>query len=653
MHPSTEVLCVGWSGIAQWRMGQELPADLFLAVEAADVVEAHNSSFEHAIWRNVCVRKYGWPEVPDEKWRCSAAKAAACGLSRHLGEGGRMLGLAEVKDEEGKKDMLVLSRGKKLNDEGTWQSMLAYNRQDVRAEEALSNALPDLSKTELALWQCSERMNRRGFPIDREGAKAALQVIREYSTRVIEEFQMTTGLVAPTQRAKFILWLNRRGVSVADTQAKTLDGLLSSQLPSDVRRAIEILRAVGRSSTAKYETILRAADSDDRVRGCFLFHGAGTGRWAGRLVQPHNFPKGDGDYFSKSMDEAWTLIHQRDVDVFSLFDTDPIAFCAGALRGIICAPEGWEFLVADYSSIEARVVAWLADQKALLKLFNESGDVYLTMAESIYNRKLVKKIHKMERQLGKQAILGLGFGMGYMKFLLTCRAYDITFTKEQICSVVSQTTRIDYAEQIRADWDRVSDTFVNATGREPDFRRDLLDLVFMKFVVNKYRAQYPEIPYLWSAYEETVKNAVRYPGQTFKTHRTAWRCDDRFLMCKLPSGRILRYFHPRLGSGGAVHYLAAKGDTNVFTVQSTYGGKITENIVQATARDIMGDAMLRIEDSPPYDKLIMTVHDELVSEIPKGAGDVHEFERLVSATRPWAAGLPVGAEAWRGRRYRK
>lgn len=647
LHPTTEVLCVGWD-TGQWRMNEPAPQALFDIITSVDVVKAHNSFFEYAIWRNVCVRKYHWPTVPDSKWRCTAAKAAACAISRDLAKAGDMLNLTDKKDTEGKKAMQALTRGQKTNDEETWQTMLKYNRQDVIAENALDDALPDLSEHETLVWQASERMNARGFPIDRAGAKAALKIIAEYSARLKKEFQTLTGIESPTQRAKFIVWMNENGLNIDNTRAGNLDQILGHpdafSVNPDVRRAIEILRSLGRSSTAKYVTMLQAVDNTDRVRGCFLYHGAGPGRWAGRLLQPHNFPRGN----TKNIDQAWKIIHQGDPSAIELCEQDPMQFVSSALRGAICAPEGREFLVADYASIEARVTAWLANVKSLLKLFHENGDVYIAQAESIYNRKLTKKENPVERQLGKEAILGLGFGMGYVKFLMRIRSYNIRLTKEQICAAVPKERRIQLANQIRDNWDWVLGTMPDA-----ELRRDLLDLVFTKFVVDKYRDMYPEIPNLWSSLETAAKAAVRAPGEVFRTHLTAWKATDRFLICKLPSGRNMRYFQPRLSKGGALHYLAAKGDTGVFHQETTYGGKLTENVVQATARDIMADAMLRLEDTPPYHEIVMTVHDELVSEIDADKGDVKEFEKLVSAVPGWAQGMPVGAEAWRGRRYRK
>jgi DNA polymerase len=650
LHPTTEVLCVSWKSkgteVGQWRLGQEPPAALFQAVNAGDITEAHNSFFEYAIWLNVCHKRYGWPAIPDAKWRCSAAKAAACGISRHLGKAGEMLHLTEQKDETGRKAMLKLSRGVKMNDEGEWQEMLAYNRQDVVAEECLSDNLPDLSPKEQHMWEVSERMNRRGFPIDRKGVQAALTIIGAHTDRLLADFQKITGIQSPTQRAKLIQWLVKNGLNVRDTRAETLDAILAEGNSEnyEVHRALEILRSIGRSSTAKYKAMLATMDPYDyRVRGSFLYHGAGTGRWAGRMVQPHNFPKGR----IKNMERAWKLIHQADVDAINLCEWDPMEFLSSALRGAICAPPGRDFLVADYASIEARVTAWLADEGELIDLFKNNGDAYIAMAESVYNRKLNKKDNPLERQLGKEAILGLGFGMGYIKFLMRVRSYGITFTKEQVCAVVPTATRLELAKEILNDWKRVKMTMPTAQ------RSDLLDLIFMKYIVDHYRGKYEKIVRMWGNLEECAKLAVQYPGKVFKVNKTSWKADDRFLMCRLPSGRIMRYFQPELGSHGRLRYIAARGNTGVFGYMDTYGGKLTENVVQAVARDVMADAMIRLEENPPYHELIMTVHDELVCEIDTNKGNLDEFTNLVAAVPDWAEGMPIGAESWRGVRYKK
>lgn len=380
-------------------------------------------------------------------------------------------------------------------------------------------------------------------------------------------------------------------------------------------RALEILRALGRSSTAKYEAMANWIGEDDRVRGGLLFHGASTGRWSGQGVQPHNFPKGR----IKDQEVAWNALKTHDKAVIAqLRDSKgqpfdgPMDALSSALRGVIIPREGYDLCVADYASIEARVLLWLAGETTALELFRTGGDIYLDMASEIYGYECNKQDHAKERGLGKIAILGLGYQMGASKFQATCEAQGIVIED-------------DLAER----------------------------------VVHAYRSKYWRVKRLWYATEEVACDAVT-SGELRIESRIAWRVEGRFLYATLPSGRRLAYPDPEVRLRAtpwgdmkpSLTFMGVDPHTHQWKRQTTYGGMLVENLVQAIARDIMADALMRCEQSGKYIP-ILTVHDELVTEVASGTGNAKEFERLLTDIPWWASGCPIAAEAWIGLRYTK
>ncbi len=670
LHPSTDVLCASWTVSTGekgfWHRGHPCisamppPQRLFdLVADPRCIIYAHNAFFERAIWRNICVPKLGWPALDETRLRCSAAQAAACGLPRALGMVGHALKLDVVKDDEGKRVMMKLSkpaRPTKKNPDKHWNEdlddlmvMWDYCDQDVAAEAALHSALPTLSTREHRIWEASEAMNLRGIPIDVQGAQRALELAAEHVQGLNRELSAITGLTSAGQRAKVTNWLRDQGVTIEDTTAGTLDALLADPgLPERSRRVIEIVRSAGRTSTKKYDAMIEMACPDARARGLVMYHGASTGRWAGMGIQPHNFPRGRKD-INKNMDAAWDAIHHADLLDIELCYGDPMEFLSSALRGAIKAPDGRIFYCGDYAAIEARVIFWLADEKHGLSLFRRNEDVYCDMASDIYGRKITKA-NELERMFGKQAILGLGFQMGFIKFLVTCQGYGIKFTKKQIIDIVGAGNFANICEWIQTKaWKMVKKQMPDATAD------DVASLALMKYVVERYRSRYPAIPKLWEAYNTAAISAVSNPGKVYRTGRVTWAMRGNFLCCKLPSGRIMRYPFPQVEAtrnGIKLTYMTVDSMTKQWIRVDTYGGKLAENVTQAVARDVQADADVRLEDSGVYFP-VMTVHDELVSEADEGAGSLKEYGDLMVIGSEWADGLPIAVECWKGKRYRK
>lgn len=688
LDPTTSVMCLAFR-LPHWEEGRtalwhpahphlgiaeaDCPelAELFDWIAAGNLVEAHNAWFERGIWTNICVPKLGWPAIGHRQWRCSAAKAAAHSLPRSLDGVTVALCLAIKKDVEGAKVMKKLAKPRKPrklevkqwilenagiptdratvkslsfdvlpSDDGwevsaTWtggggdfslpfywhedaemlERLWAYCRQDVLAEEAVSARLRDLSAKEQQIYLMDQAINERGFQLDREGIAAALEVVDGIFSELNAELVTLTGgqVQKATQRARMMQWFNDIGLPLEDTQGGTLDGWLKREdLGAEVRRGLELVRALGRSSTAKFVAAQNwAAPATWRVHGGLLYHGAGTGRWSGSGVQPHNFPRGS----IKDMDFAWEVIKTRDVALMELMYGDVMTLLSHALRGMIVPSPGRRLMVADYAAIEARVVLWLAEDDEALDVFRRRECIYMAMATEIYGRPITDKVKQAdERQMGKQAVLGLGYQMGAKKFQAT----------------------------LAEKWGI------------------FIELDFAQLIVDKYREKFWRVKKMWWDQEAAAIAAVKQPGRQFRCGRVRWMCFDGFLHCRLPSGRLLGYCDPRVEQKATpwgekrdcLTYMGVDPYTKKWRRQDTYGGMLVENITQATARDLMADAMLRCHQEGVYD-VILSVHDELIAECDEGVGSVEDFEATMAYTPDWADGCPVAAEGWTGYRYKK
>lgn len=667
-HPSTEVLCLVYR-LPHWPKGQTgvwhpaIPSlalgervedslsELLEWVDAGGLVEAHNVWFEYCTWNNILVSRYGWPVIPLVSWRCSAAKAATHSMHRDLDKAASALKLPFRKDLEGSKVMKKMAKPRKSRKAERLDALksgvplpkilyhesiemhdvlIAYCRQDVLTEEALSHALPDLNVQETQMFLMDLRMNSTGFQLDRDAVNIALKLIHREGILLNQELTLLTDrrIKKATQRPKLLLWLEENGLLLPNTQKGTLDDILEerpdmtgfvlelSTLQPKVRRALEIMRALGRSSTAKYTAMRDWAGKDWRIRGGLLYHGASTGRWSGKGIQPHNFPRGSKDAYGDDIDMEvlWEVLKTCTREDIANAYNSVMEALANALRGAIIPSKGQQLFVADYASIEARVLLWCADDQDGMNVFRQGGDMYCYMAESIYGYPCTKKANPDERALGKVAVLGLGYQMGAARFVGSC-----------------------------------------ADANPPI----IIEEDFAKTVVDAYRTKFWRVKNLWYEQEAAAIQATE-TGKAVRCGKVVWRPIGKFLYCELPSGRRLAYPYPEVKlnqtSWGEMKpqlsFMGVHPKTHKWVRLTTYGGMIVENIVQAISRDIMAEAMLRAQDTSDY-RVLLSVHDELIAETPLGTGDVRDFEALLTKVPTWAPGCPIGAEGWRGLRYRK
>lgn len=636
MHRSTKILCVAWrSGtkrelienpIFSWAP-QDTSTRLFqlgnLLQDKDVLICAHNSSFEFLITNNVLRNTIPFKAIPPERFICTAAMAAALALPRNLEGAANALDLFSKKDMDGNKLIKKWCKPRKpsknnpslrWNDPDEFKKIVEYCKADVRSQTELFLKIPELSVRERKVWLLDQKINNRGFNVDRKLVSTTLKLIdEEVKDLEAETVDITEGAVQSTKRVKEVLeFIKSEGHFLPNLQAKTIrDALDSGSFDGEstngvAKRLLEIRQNVSKTSTAKYKAFEMRSRSDGRVRGGMLYHGASTGRWSGAGVQPQNFPRGS----IKDTETACDVVQKGNLELIRMVYGNPMEVFSSCLRSVITAPRGKVLYVSDFASIETRVLFWIANHMKGLQMFRDGKDLYKEMAAAIYSTS-AEKIDKAQRQLGKTAILGLGYQMGSEKFHKTCQLQNIEISEE-----------------------------------------------LAKIAVATYRREHHPVTGLWADTQMAAIAAIRYPGKKFTKHRTSWCVKDDFLWCLLPSGRTLAYHRPEIKitetSWGArvdtIYHYATNPVSKKWESVGTYGGRLVENIVQAVARDLLAEAMLRIEEHG-YE-IILTAHDEVVAEREKG-GSMAEFNDLMREVPLWAKGCPIEAEGFIAKRYRK
>lgn len=645
-HPLTDVLCLAWAFDDEepeiWRPDRRLgyefgvPLPIWHHISNGGIFRAWNVSFERAIWREIMVPRYGAPPIADEQWIDTAAEAAAMALPRSLGQCAEVLGLSQQKDDEGYRLMMQMAKPRKprknepkdailwWDDEQRRARLEAYCKDDVRTERAAKKALRRLSSKETQIYLLDQRINDRGIPVDLTLVRAAQRIVDRGQAEADAEIARITGgaVTEVTKAGDLVDWLVGQSVDTDSVAKAKVAALLEQELPEAARAALEVRADAGRSSLAKLKAFLEVTCEDGRARGCHLYHAASTGRWGGKHIQTQNLPRPLVDFVEWFID----LVLAGRYDIIALIE-HPLIVVSSMLRSMIAAPPGSVLTAGDFSAIEARVLNWLAGQDDVVGYFRamDAGDKtrhpYKMMAVKMGRAATPADVVKgsIAYQAGKAAELGCGFQMGAEKF-------------------------------VRAAWDvyqvRVNDEEAAQA-------------------VKAYRASHEQVVNLWYDVERAVKRACGTPGAPFRfgaENRLTALVAGSYLYLVLPSGRPLMYAAPRIldaeTSWGAIkptiHYMGinphpmARGRWEVLR---TYGGHLIENIVQATARDLLAEAMLRLE-AAGY-PIVMHCHDEAVAETAIDFGSVKEFEQIMSQAPTWAAGCPIAAEGWRGERYRK
>ena len=599
---------------------------------------AQNAPFERAIWRELMV-PLGWPDIPIERWHCTMAVSLQKGLPAKLEIVSRVLGLNVQKDMEGHRLTLSMSKfdkktGHSLYDVKHIPRIKAYCRDDTDGEIELLKRVQNFQGGERKVWELDQRINDRGVKLDTRYIQACMGVVERELPVLLTKFKKITGL-APTQGEKFKGWLAANGLPVADLKKETVARLLGSNddedytedweqgqdeedidVPPVCREALYIRGLAASASIKKLPAMLACQGADGRARGLVQYHGAGPGRWAGRILQPHNFPRAgieigkdaEGKLKTATPEQLVDAILSEDNEYIRMMLGEPIEAVSSGLRHALVADEGKKLLIADFAQIEARGVLALAGQYDALETF-VNGDPYCTMAEAIYKQKVNKKEHPEKRTTGKQTILGAGFGMG-----------KVTFHKRYCPNET-----LEFAERC-----------INA------YRKDLAPLVVE----------------LWYGLEKASTKAV-WDNRPQDFAGITYKMEGEWLTCRLHSGRKLFYYAPQKIRKavpwdkddirpGWSHQTYKAGR---WIRRDAYGGLLTENVVQAEARDLLVHTMFQCErENLPT---VLTVHDENVCEDLDDRAKL--FEQVMQETPPWAKELkiPVAIEMMVADRYRK
>lgn len=621
-HPDTDFWCMAWAigdeDVHLWAPGRPVPEALAAHVESGGVMRAWNAQFERVMWRDLLGPRYGFSVPTMEQWFCTQAEAKAMALPRSLGMCADVLNLDVQKDSEGRRLMLQMAKPRKPrkdepDDALLWwddtprrRKLLLYCRQDVVVEREIAKFMRPLSDTERSVYLMDQRINDRGVMLDVPLVKGCIAVVdRAKEDANAELARLTDGAVDKvTQNAKMTAWLDEVSKHDIDNIRKSTvrDLLELDDLDERVRLVLTLRQETGKASVSKLDAMLNYCEDDDRVRALLNYHAASTGRWAGLGVQPQNFPRPD-------IDDVERYIPAILEGNYGALDEPPIQIVASLLRGCFRASPGHRLIAADFSQIEARVLGWIAGEPYGEKEYEKMG--------AAYSGKPLDEITKdsLERQIGKGAVLGCGYQMGADKFQ----------------TQIYEQTGIELSDE--------------------DARK----------VVRTYRDSKPGIPAFWKEIEAAAMRAVWHPGEV-----TTCGLDDKiqyvvrgqFLWCILPSKRPLAYALPRIkerktkwGMKLGLQYMGMNSYTRKWGVQHAYGGLLTENVVQAMARDIMAERMLVLEDDG-Y-PLVLSVHDEIVADVPDGHGSLDDFVETMTTVPSWAAGCPIAGEGWEGERYRK
>lgn len=665
--------------VAQWAFGEDEPSvvdctdpaqiterlgitQILLDIENGGYpglfIVAHNSHFDRTMLRHV------WGiDIPPERWLDSMVKSYAHSMPGALGRVGEVMQLEQdkLKDDRGTRLIQMFCKptpkGHKLRrmtretHPKEWAEFLEYSRQDIPAMRSVDQALPNWNfkpgHSELDLWHLDQRINDRGFAVDVPLARAAIEAVEVEQKRLRGRVQEETdGIVSSASKRDLLLGyiLAEYGVNLPDFKADTLRRRMEDpELPEGVKLLLAIRLEATKTSTAKYKALVNAVSADGRLRNTLQFGGAQrTTRWSGRIFQPQNMPRPNME-----ADDIDVGIQALLAGCPRLFFDDVMQLTANAVRGCIVAPINRKLCIADLSNIEGRVLAWLGGEQWKLDAFarydnGDGPDLYIMAYARAFNVDPAT-VQKWMRQIGKVMELGLGYEGGVAAFLTFAAVYNMDI--EAMADAVWETASQEALDNANGMWE---------WAKKKHRTLGLSNHVYVACEVLKraWRDAHPATTALWADVADATRMAIAKPGQVFRVRDLSFRRDGSWLRVRLPSGRYLCYFQPKLLDDGQITYMGVDQYTRQWKRIKTYGGKLVENITQAVARDVLASAMQPAEDAG-YE-IVLSVHDELLTETP----DTDEFSSdglaaIMSTNPPWAQGLPLSAAGFETDRYRK
>lgn len=627
--PDFEILLFAYSfngqptQIVDLAQGEQIPINIIEALADPFVVKrAYNAAFE---W--YALSKFF--HTPLEQWQCTMFQGLYCGFTAGLGPTAVALGLPQDKRKLSTGSALIKlfctpTKPTKRNGERTrtlpyhepekWALFKEYCVQDVEVEKEITNRLKKfpIPVSEQQLWVLDQKINARGVAIDRYLVDGALQ-IDALSTNVLTvEASNITKLANPNSAQQLIEWLSTKGIQVDNLQKETVSNLIN-ETSGEVKRVLEIRQELSKTSVKKYQAMTAAVCDDGRVRGLLQHYGANrTGRWAGRLVQVQNLPRN----YIETLDIARELVCQRKTDALKFIYGNIPDTLSQLIRTAFIPSKGRTLLISDFSAIEARVIAWLAQEQWRLDVFNTHGKIYEASASQMFGVPIecIKKGNPEYalRQKGKVAELALGY-QGASGALISMGALNNGLTEEEL----------------------------------PD-------------IVRRWRSANRRIVDLWYSLENAALQVLR-TGQPVGVKSLLFARESDivngldFLTITLPSGRKLFYVKPFIADNDfgkeAIHYWGMDQTTKKWTQLSTYGGKLVENVVQAIARDCLAETLFRLETAG-YET-VMHIHDEVVLDVPVELVDLEKVAAIMGAPIAWAPGLPLNADGFISAYYKK
>jgi len=683
-HPSTEVTVACYSAdggktVNTWRPGDPAPKDLLDHAEGGGLITAWNSFFEWSIWNLVCVRLYGWPPLPIAQTRDSMAVGCAWSLPSSLANASEVVFGKSEKDATGKKVMLKLSQPRNAtkgdyslkherSDTEEWRHLDSYCAQDVRTEANIAALLPPLTPSELEVWKLDQVINGRGVMVDIQLIDACIGIMEESRIRFGRRLaQLTMGKVTQVSQATALLrWVNDPNLSSLTDLQEYLD---TYELDPVVAEVLEIRRDVGGSAPAKLISMRFTAASDGRVRGIYQYSGAQrTRRWAGRGVQPQNMYNPTEPY--SQIEQTIPALSSGNYEMVEALHGNPAKVIANCLRSMLISAPEKEFISSDFSAIEAVVMACMAGEQWIVDVFNEDGKLYERTGSKITGTP-VEEIDKKHpaRKIGKVASLASQF-QGARGAWLKFGAGKFLTNKEIDKGVRSWR---EAAPSIVAYWYAVEAAAINAV-RSPGavFKVHRIDGSETEVRFQQVgRALYCVLPGQdWLTYlDPEIQPRKKMFGEGY---RVIELCEElaiggelRTLLAGSPrmyerleranweiTGPIRRDLTELFHRWEDTLTYCGVGPNHKWVRTETYGGKLAENITQATARFILSNALINVE-AAGY-PIVMHTHDEIVSEVPDGFGSVEEYERIMSIMPTWAHDWPIkAAGGWRGKRFRK
>ena len=614
--PDFDILLFGYSvdggdvRVVDLACGGEIPADIVEALSDDSVIKwSYNNNFER-----VCLSNYFGTWFEPGNWRCTMVWAAYLGLPRSLADVGAVLGLEKQKLTEGK-DLIwyfcVPCKPTKANggrtrnlpehDREKWERFKAYNLRDVEAEMQIQQRLakfpvPDFVWEE---YRQDQEINDRGIGVDMEMVKNAIAMDGRSKAELSDAMKELTELENPNSVQQMKQWLLENGVETDSLDKKAVAAMLEDA-PEPLKTALTLRQQLAKSSVKKYQAMENAVCTDSRAHGMFVFYGANrTGRYSGKIIQLQNLPQNH----IPDLAQARGLVETGDFDALAMLYEDIPDTLSQLIRTAFVPQDGRKFIVADFSAIEARVLAWLAGEKWVLDVFGKGGDIYCETASRMFHCKVEKHGENAElRQKGKQAVLSCGYG-GSVGALKAMGALEAGMTEDEL---------------------------------QP--------------LVDSWREANPNIVQLWWEADRAAKECIKNRMQT-ETHGIRFEYQSGMMFIMLPSGRRLAYVKPRIGEnrfgGESVTYMGT-GGTKKWERLETFGGKLVENIVQAVSRDILCYAMQTLKNCA----IVATVHDEIIIEADRRMSVEAVCEQM-GRTPPWAKGLLLRADGYECPFYQK